>query len=66
MAESETWIAELLEAEPNLFGVFDPGPPDEIRIQLLTLADDLHILGMPGEPFGATAESLRRQHRGTC
>ena len=64
VAESETWIAELLEAEPNLFGMFDPGPPDEIRIQLLTLADDLHILGMPGEPFGATAESLRRHAPG--
>jgi hypothetical protein len=61
---SESWITELLDKKPNLFGVLDPGPPGEIRVQLLTLADDLHIVGVPGEPFGASAATLRAATKG--
>lgn len=57
--QSETWIADLLAAEPNLFGMFDPGPPERLDVQLLSLSDDLQIIALPGEPFGATAFALR-------
>jgi hypothetical protein len=59
VVEAEKWITDLLRAEPNLFGMVDPGPPSTIRIQAVTLADDLHVVGIPGEPFGATAGRLR-------
>jgi hypothetical protein len=57
--DARLWIQQLRAAEPNLFGVFDPGPPDRLRVQLVRFAADLALLALPGEPFTATAVALR-------
>jgi neutral ceramidase len=58
------WIQELRSKESNLFGVFDPGPPARLDLQLLTLGTALRVLAIPGEPFTATGAAIRSASTG--
>lgn len=62
--DARLWIQQLRAAENNLFGVFDPGPPERLRVQLVRFTPELALLALPGEPFTATAAHLRARAGG--
>ncbi|MQA77539.1 MAG: hypothetical protein GEV10_03495 [Streptosporangiales bacterium] len=57
----ELWIEELFAAEPWHFASMDrpPGDTAALPVQMLRLGADLAVVGLPGEPFTATAAAIR-------
>lgn len=63
----ELWIEDLFATEPWHFASMDrpSGDTAALPVQVLRLGADLAVVGLPGEPFTATAAAIREASSGT-
>lgn len=61
---TELWVEEFIASRTG-FDSFDfPAEPARLPVQVFRLGADLVLVGLPGEPFTATAQQLRASCRG--